>query len=95
MSNNPITGAKLISKPSNKAFDEGYDLIFKGKKVETMDRSMGITNTEYCSAGRHYVKSEDITYLEVGKTGRRKLCFNCKQKAEAATRAAKLEAKNG
>lgn len=62
--------------------------------MEALDRSMGITNTEFCSAGHHYVKSEDITIIEVGKTGKRKLCFNCKEKAEAATRAAKLEAKN-
>jgi len=54
-----------------------------------MDNTMGITNTEYCSAGHHYVKAEDITWLEVGKTGRRKLCRNCKERAEEAKKAAK------
>jgi len=33
-SKNEITGDKLISKQSNKAFDEGYDRIFRKDSVE-------------------------------------------------------------
>lgn len=33
-SKNSITGDSLISKPSNKAFEEGYDRIFASKSEQ-------------------------------------------------------------
>jgi hypothetical protein len=50
----------------------------------THDRTMGITNTEWCSHGQHYVKSDEITWLKVGKIGKRKLCESCKNTIEDA-----------
>jgi hypothetical protein len=87
MSTNEHTGDRLISKIGNpEAYSIGYDSIFN----KPLDISMGITNTEWCSHGQHYAKSENITWIEVGKTGRRKLCFACKAKIDEAKKAARL-----
>lgn len=44
MGTNDITGDKLISKPNNKNYEEGYDRIFKsklGKVKDDADRQHG------------------------------------------------------
>ena len=56
-----------------------------------MDNTMGITNTEYCSHGSHFVKAEQITWIFT-KNGRRRICVDCKEKSEQATKALKKKA---
>jgi hypothetical protein len=50
-----------------------------------MDITYGITNTEYCSHGSHFVKAENITWI-VTKNGRRRICETCKENSQQATR---------
>jgi hypothetical protein len=40
----------------------------------------GITNTEFCSHGQHFVETQQITWIYLPGGGRRRICEGCKKK---------------